>query len=300
MGEAKNRRNSDRFYGVSPKKGMGLVISSPTKVSGDEIKVQGQLDPQDLRFSLLFWDRFIWPENSFINVSGPESDFLIDAGLLRRPVYGVSGLAAQEIARIQHQAFLDVSHDEPGLWSLSVGQNSVQNLDDKFTENRGSSYSLYQAIPVPDKSIPLEDILIFKDKRRDELLALRIEIETFAKKIAKGGDEEESLLAAVSLIERASIDAIKVSREATFPIRLANLKTSFNIEWHKLIGAAMAGIAAQGIGMSALASFLTAAGVAVQTGSVTLKTSGDFGIKSNNLATHPYRYVASYHKDLFH
>jgi hypothetical protein len=56
----------------------GLVVSSPLVIQGGRIFVgSSNLDPQELRFSLLFWDRLAWPASRNIHFgSGPDEQFL--------------------------------------------------------------------------------------------------------------------------------------------------------------------------------------------------------------------------------
>ncbi|MBP1844745.1 hypothetical protein J2046_003012 [Rhizobium petrolearium] len=303
MGEAKRRAASEPFFGRVPKKGMGLVISNPIVLSKEGVTATGRLDPAELRFSLLFWDRLIWPTNPFIGFGDPQADELISAGVLTRPRYQLRKAGpvrdVDAIADSQLGAYREISDREPGLWSLAQGERSFLDLRRAFDMTSGAAYTLMQAIPVPDEAVPLADILEFKAKRRDELLALRIELEQFFATVEKAGDDETTIRAAVAAIEKACLNAIVVSRETKFPFRLASLKTSYSIDWNKLIGPVLTAIAANGLGMPTLHSALLGIGAALTNGDLLLKTEGDVGLRGDSTKTHPYRYVSSFTNELF-
>jgi len=303
MGEAKQRKQSDKWYGAVPKKGMGLVISNPMTIQGDSVTLSSDLDPNQLRFSLLFWDRLIWPTNNFIHCeSGVEASFLENCGILSRPrfeLYGTwSGSGA--VTAVQVNAFQQLSKAEPGLWALAEGEGSYLNLNStEFTANRGTSLELLKAIPVPDKDVGLEDLLHFKQSRRDELIALRMEIENLSASIERFGDNEHEIRKAYLAIECACIDVVKVARERKFPLRLVDLRTSYSIDFTKLIGSALAATGMTAFGLPTLASRLTGAGAALTSGALSLKMTGDLGLKGNRLKDNPYRYVSSFTTELF-
>ena len=118
MGDAKQRKESDPNYGRLPKHQplRGLVVSSPVVFEGNSMRIESSaLDPQELRFALLFWDRLVWPSNNFIRSgSGADGSYLENAGILTRPEYTINGEVAQAIARGHIQAYLDRERDEPG------------------------------------------------------------------------------------------------------------------------------------------------------------------------------------------
>jgi hypothetical protein len=186
MGEAKRRKARDPTYG-RPKR--GLVVSPPVEIQGSTLRFLSQLDPQELRFALLFWDKLVWPKSRSVYIaSGPDESFLEQAGILGRPEYTFSGVAAPGLARTQIQAFLDLDRREPGVWSLAQGEDSFLLKDRILTEGNGAFVELHRAIPVPDKDVPLDDILRFRDKRSDELQLLRHRIDIFVASINDSGE----------------------------------------------------------------------------------------------------------------
>lgn len=80
MGEAKQRMRSDPAYGRVPKdsRRRGLIVSAPIEIEGNRLYAKSStLDPQELRFALLFWDQLVWPSSRAIHfASGADELFL--------------------------------------------------------------------------------------------------------------------------------------------------------------------------------------------------------------------------------
>lgn len=300
MGEAKRRKLEDAWYGRIPKRGPGLILSNPVKIDNDGIEVSSGIDPLELRFSLLFWDRLVWPKNTFVDFGADDdSEYLMTTGIMKRPKYDVGGAFGDVVAEVQLKAFHDLNAREPGLWSFAQGERTFLDLRKHYFEsNKGFSYELTSAIPVPDFSAPIADILEFKERRRDQLLELRVELDSFSRKIEKGGDREADYRAAVNDIERACINALKVSRESGLPFRLANTKVSYNVKLSDLIGAGLAAMAAKGSGLPNLWAVIAGLGEVFRTKAVEFHIEGDVGLADKRLATHPYRFVASFHEEV--
>jgi hypothetical protein len=88
---------------------------------------------------------------------------------------------------------------------------------------------LYQAIPVPLKDVPIEDILKFKDNRRDELLRFRHAMDTFYQKVIDSKDIPRAKTSAIEEIELSLLDITKVMIESRWKIIRANTDISIDL-----------------------------------------------------------------------
>jgi Family of unknown function (DUF6236) len=292
MGEAKRRKN------WISEQGRGLVVSVPMEVTSSGVTFkEPHLDLQELRFSLLFWDKLVWPQSSIVNLdSSPDEQFLEQAGILTKPRYGFAGTmhVAHLVAETHMQAFLDLEKTEPGLWALAQGENSFLLRTRGVLEvGRGALVELTRAIPVPDKDVPLEDILNFRTKRYAELSRLRYEIDSLFRDVNNAADKQFELRRHIQQIEAACYDLIKLGREWGFPFRLADLKSCFEL---RPFAALVAGAGGWELGaqyeMPMIGSLLGVAGA-------TFKITNDFGMRGVRLRASPYRYVYQFHSELF-
>lgn len=241
MGESKHRKENDKFYGILPKNGLGLVVSPPINIRGSSMEISSGLDPDLLRSQLLFWDRLVWPTSKAIFIaSGHDEQFLESCHILQRPEYSVFGTGGRLLLQTNINAFNDLESKEPGQWAMSQGQGSLNLLDEQFTYGRGTLVRIFNSIPVPDKEVPLHDVLEFKSKRLDELRRLRIEIDELYQNIANARDSDAALQSALRSVESASSDAIRVAKETKFPFRLSDWEINLSAPIENLIAGALA------------------------------------------------------------
>lgn len=298
MGEAKQRAALEENFGKIPKERnkRGLIVSVPTVIQGAHATfATGELDPQELRFSLLFWDQLVRP-TVFGFGFGPTSDehFLMTSGILTKPQYNIRGDLAQGIARIQYDAFKDRNDAEPGRWAMSQGERAFLYIGEDKLENGGITLELHRAIPIPAHDVPLNEILEFKERRKDELWLLREKLDSFASNIEKADDRDASLKKTVSEIDQACSNLIILGKEWQFPVYLSNIKTSFSLTAGKFFPAAnLAWMAAHPYGLVAAAAAAGIAGL----GS-TLEIKADYGLRGIKKPTSPYKYAYQIHSEL--
>lgn len=270
----------------------GLVVSPPITVSANGFRLeQARLDPQELRFALLFWDKLDFPENNLIGIGlDPDAEFLVHAGVLKRTrvvLYGSWGADCYRHAHVQ--AFTQLDEAEPGVWSLATGERSISFVDHDLEAGRGALVNLHRALPVPDKDVHLQDVLDFKQKRHPELAALRHHLEGIYVSVGNAVDGDLAFNSEYEALDRAIADYIKSTRGLGLKWRLAGMEASLN-----LAGAIAGGYAAYKGGLSA-----TEIALGAGAGALAVKVGGLGLARTRGSATTPFRYVSSYYRDLF-
>jgi len=271
----------------------GLVVSSQITLEGTSVRIrQFNLDSQELRSNLLFWDRLSFPKTRLANF--PMSDdeqYLIDTGVLERRQFETTRERITDPAAMfleaHLKAFRELDREEPGAWSLATGERSLSFPETELTDGRGVLVKLHQAIPVPDKDVPLNEVLEFRERRRDELIGLRHHLERIYLRIVEAGDGDLALRTESEALERAIADHTKASREARFSLRLSGLSASLN-----LLGWTVASGALYTAGLPLVESVL---GGAVPSLSVSIGA----GLKGRQAIATPFKYVSSYNRELF-
>ena len=270
----------------------GLVVSCPVKITpnGGLLVESTQLDPQELRFSLLFWDILDFPQNNFVSItSGPDEQFLESAGVLQRSSHRApfSGFGGDIFRDLHVAAFKARDAQEPGVWSLATGERSISFPDAQLTQDRGALVSLHRCIPIPNHDVALQDILEFRARRRDELLALRTHLEGLYHRVQSAGDGELMWNTEVSSLERALADHLKSSREWGVSLRWVSFEAGLN-----LAGGFAAGIAALTQGLPELGALITG-------GAAALSLKGGPALRQRENNKTPFRYVSRFHQDVF-
>jgi hypothetical protein len=286
----------------------GLVISVPVQKIGTWSMRKFYLDDQELRFSLLLWDKLDMPRAKYgdmdlvsQNWGGEDADFLESVGILNRTVtnFAVSdesvpahpNVTPNLTPELLHQTYLAayraLDRAEPGVWSLGVGKNSVSFPERDLNEGRGVMVRLYEAIPVPDKDVPIQDILEFKAKYGSELLDLRHHLDLIFQRIIAAGDGELALKSEVDALERSIIDYLKAAKGTSIPFINTTVEANLNIP-----AAITAGLAACSAGLSTVTSLLAGAAAGIGFG---LSAS----LKNHKASSTPFRYISSFHKRVF-
>lgn len=298
MGEAARRKRDDPLYGKVSQKDRfrGIIVSPPIEIEGNHLYARhSNLDQGELRFSLLYWDRLVWPSSRAIHFpSSNDETYLEDTGHLERPDYTFNGDAAQGIARGQITAFLDREQGLPGAWSMAQGKDSLLIKSGVFQDRGGISLDLFRAIPTPQENVPLEEIIEFREKRKTELILLRHKIDSLAHRVNKAENKETELAACISEIDAACYSLLQCSREWQSPIYLSNLKVSIGFNPLAFLGSAKAGFElGQSYGLEAALGLGAAGGIAS-----CIQLNSDIGFQNMKRPPNPFRYAYQAQIDL--
>ena len=224
----------------------GLVVSAPITISPEGTALKStRLDSQELRFSLLFWDRLDFPTNNLIHLtSGPDESFLEQEGVLSRTDVQVAGSGdiTGGFLKAHLAAYRELDRSQPGQWSLARGERSISFPSNEMVPDRGALFSLFEVIPVPDREVPLADILEFRSRRRSELLALRHHLERIYQAIEGAPDRPLAQATELAELDRAVSDHIRAISETKFPIRLSSFQAK--LDWKTVVSGIGAAVAA--------------------------------------------------------
>lgn len=299
MGEAKQRKQKDPNYGKPRTDALrGLIISVPIKVNGNNVQLAStQLNPQELRTSLLYWDRLSMPSNNLMHIA-PDQDaqFLIDSGILYTPRFNLTGDFGLALAKLPSLALMEYENSHLGMWSLGGGENSILVESGFSTSKAGTSLQLYNAMPAPGPDVPLAEILNFRQKRRDELLAFRWHIESLTREIEASTDSKEELDRKLSELDKSCSDLATVCREWQYPMYLTNLKASLNFSLTKAAGAAVSTWVATGqLALPDTARVISSGGAALAS---LLELKSDINFQKIKRPSSPFRYIYEAQKNL--
>ncbi len=320
MGEANRRKKVDPYFGMKPKHGRGILLSAPIVFNGKVILAKSSsVDPAELRRATLFWDRLVWPDSKIISLGSNADETLLEAeGLLTRPrpmqyndAAGVGNMSA--IMRItnshnttigaepakyfaqQHvDEFIALERREPGQWTMSQGADSFLMTNSNFVEGRGQLVRLARAIPLPDPNYPLQDLLEFKRKRSDEIVALNHELDKFFVQIADSKDADFEMERLLRVVDKQCADMIKVAKESKGKFYIGDLSFSLSLDsleaaGNRIVAWEAAGLVATGLPL-----------VGGVLGGAASLVSFSRGIGARNLVTRssPFSVVGSIHNEL--
>ena len=299
MGEAKRRKKSDPFFGRRPKKGKGIVISPQVTIKENGSLVLGDgVDPVELRRAVLFWDRIRRPGNIIGHALTADEEYLKECGILKEIGFrleDVSGKAGVVHSRIHLRAFSTLEKEEPGQWCMSEGEKSF-NLEagNGISEGRGALVELHRAIPLPAQDVPLEDLLNFKERRRDEILSLSLELDGLFSRLASAEDTHFEIQRAVREIDQRCADVISVSKEAKLKLALSDFSYGVSLEVNStnlLAGGALGVLFGTTFGLP-MATAAVGAAFSCMKLNISLGGRLERNKRSAELALSPYRVVS--------
>jgi hypothetical protein len=276
----------------------GLILGPPTLVDDHRVLIKRNLDRQEIRLAALLWDQIFAPTFYFDGWTFEgDAEFLEQEGVLSHVHIGLMGKMETSEFFKQSISIVVERLTKEGNWALAQGDRALTVLAADGAENSGIDFELYKAIPVPDRGVPLAEVLDFKLKREAELKALRARLDEVHQIILDAPDRALARGIQLDALEKAIEDHLRVAREWRYPSRLtslrAKLKLDPKINYSKLTAAG--GVA--NATYLATGSLAKAAASAVGQGllmSVGLEPSWAKAPDQTN----PYRYVSKFHSEL--
>ena len=273
----------------------GAVLSVDYKGYGPDTQIRLDLNPHTTRTALLLFERIDFPKSQWYQAGDTTADYLYAEHILQRtkvdhPVaFDPDG---NEKLRVAFMAFEALHAREPGRWSMVRSSDANSLLHEYLERDTALMVSMYNALPIPDRSVPFDDVLQFKAKRTPELLSLRTFIEEICLEVKARPDVPLAAVRAVEKFDRALSDYARSIREKNWKKVLGGLDVSIN--WADTVAPSLIAVNSAAAGLP-LATTAIAAGAGLL---ASMTISSSFGLKSP-LTDRPFEYVARIERELF-
>ncbi len=207
------------------------IVSLPAKLNhipGGFSITDGGLTQLEMNFLALYWDELLVPVSFIHYITLPNEQAYMDSGFLKRPRIPLTnddGSAANAIPMYlwAQTYFLDIKRREESDsdWRLNqIGVDSLCLGNDGIDLIKGFRVDLVNALPVPDASVSIYDILEFKLNRKSEIEAFNNYLDELYLEVANSGDFNLSRLKAFNKLKLAIEDLEKLNEEGwRSPIR---------------------------------------------------------------------------------
>lgn len=212
----------------------GIVVAPEYEAKGTELFLKSSdIDPLKLRQYLLYWDRIDFPTNNIIHCTSNDIDYLESLNLLQRTKYNCScnGIINMEelFLNAQIQALNNNNLNKNERWTLGQGNLNLLLPKDEVERKNTLILDLYNSLPIPATDVPLDDIINFKEKRRDELMEFRNSMDKIYLSIINSGDIDISKSVAIKDLEKKIIAINKVMNESKIKKLLGSVKVNIDI-----------------------------------------------------------------------
>ncbi len=260
---------------------------------------------QPLQAYLVLWDRLAIPTG--MNIGGAlsnDEEFLVDCGVLhRRSVQGAGATVSllmkgqsKDEARVEQQRlFQQLEAEAPGCWAAASLPG--EEFSEPFArQGRALLVRLHNFIPVPHRSVALEDVFRFVEHRKPEQLALRCHLDDLYQGISAAGDGPLALQTEATRLKRAIADHHKAMEESGLRHTFAGLEAKLKWEFD---AKALLTPAALGALVASLPGALAGAGLGVL-GNLLPKVETELSLKIPKAVTgpRPFDYVVLMEREL--
>lgn len=179
-----------------------------------------KLTPEMIRYYMLYWDRMIVPDNNMLSFGIPDQEDLIASGKVLRPKlqFGNGSYTSQDIANamlIDQAELAKMFNKDPKVdWLVHQSESNQFYLPPELSEqNEHIRFGLTNVLPVPERSVNINEILEFKEYRSDELECLHQMINEMYQQILAAPDATLEGKQVIAKFEESINDLDKVTKE---------------------------------------------------------------------------------------
>lgn len=195
---------------------------------------QSNLNYRKLLINALYWDKIITTKNNLINISNngtPGVPELKREGLFTEVMLPINGNG--NFATILYEANMkfmieSLARKDINFIASEADKVLIKNSNEVAPDN-GELFTLINAIPEPDESVNIHDVLEFRHKRQGELKNLMNKINELNIRVLKAENRDLELKAAINEIDIACSDVIRLYAESGIKFNLSEVKFNFNV-----------------------------------------------------------------------
>lgn len=219
------------------KRGIITTPSILTELPNGGFKQERNLNIDEIKYYSLYFDHVVIPTNNFIHISLKHEDELVNLKLIERPRHNIIGnFNSDDYPKYQ----LDLQYKELEkrnsnsneiIWNLhQMGGDKIYTHNENVEVRTNLIIELYNLLPVPVGEISFEEILKFKEYRKDELNILHNTLEELYLEILKSPDSDLTRKKIINTLNKNILDLQKVSKEKWNEFRYFSLNTNFNMK----------------------------------------------------------------------
>ncbi|ENF7210793.1 DUF6236 family protein [Klebsiella pneumoniae] len=195
---------------------------------------ESNLNYRKLLINALYWDKIITTNNNLINISNDETPGIPELkreGLFTEVMLRING--SGDFATLLYDANMkfmidSLARKDINFIASEADKVLIKNSNEVAPDN-GELFTLINAIPEPDESVNIHDILEFRLKRKWELENLMNKINELNTRVLNSQNRDLELKVAINEIDKACADVIRLYGESRIKFNLSEVKFNFNI-----------------------------------------------------------------------
>lgn len=230
-------------------RGVIFTRSELIKIAGQGFRTGKAITRLDINYFLLYWDRLVSPTNNIVHFGLPCEDELISLGKLEVLKFSAKNMEDSfycEFDALSQAKSLELMREKYKStdWRIHSLNEELNFSDSDSVVKQTLRFDLCNLLPVPGPDVNLNEILEFKERRTDELIALHSYIDELYFEVINSGDFELSKAKAFDGFKRALADLNALNSQGwRSPIKF-DISSSFEFDLNQMMTAATAGVAA--------------------------------------------------------
>jgi len=220
--------------------------------TGDAI-IQASVNHDAIIKAVLYWDNIIIPNTTQVGCDISHAPWIKELRqekiLIEPTLIAIQSGSIAQMMYDTHMAFIEEA------MSIKEINFSVYNLERTFKKRRdvtnlsgGESLTLANALPIPSRNTNINEVLEFKEKRKDNLGQLMAHLNTIELQISQAENKGYAVKKAINEIDIACRDIIRLHKESGIKFNLSNAKFNFSFkEMSKYAGYAYGGAVTIGL-----------------------------------------------------
>ncbi|MBF0658053.1 hypothetical protein IPZ60_04780 [Psychrobacter sp. NG25] len=221
-------------------------------------QMERSLNIDELRYYVLYWDEVVIPANNAVYIGIPQEEAFILAGAIKRPSVQLSGLIDTDaMLSCQSKVAEALVKENKGVdWVIQQFGEECLLLENYSEERNTLRIDLASCLPVPTGEVNVYDILDFKERRKNEFIALHEYLDEVYEQALLSPDQSLASKKAVYKLTKSIEDLDRVTLERFKLFKKHDLSAVFNLYRDKIV---------EGVIMDVVATAFTGSTVPVVT-----------------------------------
>jgi Family of unknown function (DUF6236) len=249
----------------------GVVVGRTVEISANQFSFNPPSRTEIYRY-LTYWDAIDMPRLQGIGTFIDDKDILLREGILSESEVSyepprkeelrdinegiINGFPASQFAMLQVQAAFDVANylntNAQSRWSIGQGaSDSSQQFQwpmGQTSDEQVLEIQLHGALPFPKQGTPIEQLLDFRERRREELLDFRSAMYQLYDSVLQAENIGRALVNANERLETALLGLHRVMDESKIKKLVGGVKTYLSLGESDAIKVALPAIGAASAG----------------------------------------------------
>lgn len=194
----------------------------------NNVFIERSYNTQELQYFSLYWDKIAIPDQRAIKIALPFEQDYVAAGILE---FVKSPFNSGEMANILQKSHTYVANsklqDAENDWTLVNMLDSKDSDPIQYKNKDVLKAELRKLLPVPRNNVAIHDLLDFKNKRKDELVALHESLDEIYEKILSSKDQDlrkkkefHNLKVAIHSLDKTLIERFRLTSRVDHSVSL--------------------------------------------------------------------------------